>query len=171
MLFLSVAEAWVRLNGISGQQFFKVMGKGKEGFDPSPDLSTYMHVQVWDNEKVAEDYIATNSFHKRLRNKADQYQVIFLRNIKARGQWAGKNPFVESEQIDHNNPLLFVLTRARIKLRFLKKFWNYVPHSQKDIVNNEHVLFQAGVGEWPVTHMATLSLWDDAARYSSVCIS
>ncbi|WP_206482247.1 DUF3291 domain-containing protein [Nonlabens ponticola] len=160
--FIAVAEAWVRLRKVAGQQFFKVMGKGLDGFNPTPDWSTYMHVQVWENEKVAQEYFDSSKFHNRLKEKADDYQLIFMRNVKARGQWARKNPFEESTELDDGNPLVFVLTRARIKLTFLKRFWDYVPQSQRDIVENEHVLFKAGVGEWPVTHMATMSLWDSA---------
>jgi len=158
--FIAVAEGWMRLRNINGQQFFKVMGKGKDGFDPRPDLSTYMHIQVWENEEAANAYFDSNRFYNRLKEKSDQHQRLYLRSVRAHGLWSGTNPFESSDEMDKENPLTFVITRARIKLRFLKTFWDYVPHSQKDIVDNEHVLYQAGVGEWPVTHMATMSLWD-----------
>jgi spheroidene monooxygenase len=63
--------------------------------------------------------------------------------------------------LDPGNNFVFVLTRARIKLKFLKKFWDYVPISQRGLNSNPNLLYKLGVGEWPVTHMATLSLWDD----------
>jgi hypothetical protein len=43
----------------------------------------------------------------------------------------------------------------------LKKFWDYVPTSQMDLVDNPNLLFAAGVGRRPVTQMATFSVWDD----------
>lgn len=161
--FLAVAEGWLRLPKIEGQVFFKVMGVGKPGFDPIPDWSTYMHVQIWENEAAAERFFKSNKFHNKLKSAALEHKVIYLRNLKARGLWAGKNPFEESSELDPNNEWIYVITRARIKLGFLKRFWDYVPHSQKGLYENEDLVFTAGVGEWPVTHMATMSLWKSAS--------
>ena len=157
--FFAVAEGYVRLRNIPGQNFFKVMGVGKSNFDPKPDWSTYMHVQVWNREKDALAFFESNAFHEKMKSHADQYKLIFLRNSKARGLWAGKNPFEKSEELDAENDWIFVITRARIKLKFLKKFWDYVPTSQKGLYEDPDLVFTAGVGEWPVTHMATMSLW------------
>ena len=157
--FVAVAEAWLKLRGIKGQSFFKVMGVGKPGFDPLPDWTTYMHVQIWESEQHAQDHFKNNSFFKRLVSSSTEHKIIYLRNLKARGLWAGKNPFEESSQLDPDNDWVYVITRARIKLGYLKRFWNYVPHSQKGLYENEDLVFTAGVGEWPVTHMATMSLW------------
>ncbi len=160
--FIAVAEGWLTLPRIKGQTFHKVMGVGKPGFDPRPDWSKYMHVQVWENEKFAVDYFQNHPFHAKLKRRAVKFQQVFLKNLKARGQWAGKNPFKESTQLDDQNDFIFVLTRARIKLLFLKRFWDYVPKSQQGLDENPDLLYKIGVGEWPVTHMATLSLWKNS---------
>ncbi|MEP0479859.1 MAG: DUF3291 domain-containing protein, partial [Nonlabens sp.] len=63
---------------------------------------------------------------------------------------------------NEDNKYISVITRATIKLSKLKIFWNAVPTSQLDLIDNPNLLFTAGVGERPVTQMATFSLWNDA---------
>jgi hypothetical protein len=119
-------------------------------------------LQVWDNEASAKDFFAEAKLYKRYVNHSAQQLTFYLKSIKAHGQWSKQNPFESSDLLDENNEMIAVITRATIKLRMLKKFWDYVPISQKDLVDNPSLLFTAGVGERPVTQMATFSLWEDA---------
>ncbi|WP_338350034.1 DUF3291 domain-containing protein [Nonlabens tegetincola] len=146
----------------SGLQSYKLLGSGKEGFSPWPDWSVYGLLQVWDSHKEAQEFFDSSSLYKRYVNHSEQQLTFYMKNIKAYGQWSKKNPFEQHSDIDTNNPYLTVITRATIKPHMLKKFWDYVPISQKGLKENPSLLFTAGVGERPFTHMATFSLWDDA---------
>lgn len=147
---------------IKGLQFYKLLGSGKENFDPKPDWSVYGLLQVWDNEEVARDFFTLSKLYKRYQNHSQRQLTFYMKSIKAHGQWSKKNPFEPSGFLDENNPYISVITRATIKISMLKKFWDYVPTSQLDLVDNPNLLFTAGVGERPVTQMATFSLWNDA---------
>jgi hypothetical protein len=150
------------LKKAKGLEFYKLLGSGKKNFDPLPDWSVYGLLQVWDNEASAKDFFAEAKLYKRYVNHSAQQLTFYLKSIKAHGQWSKQNPFESSDLLDENNEMIAVITRATIKLRMLKKFWDYVPISQKDLVDNPSLLFTAGVGERPVTQMATFSLWEDA---------
>ncbi|AUC79355.1 DUF3291 domain-containing protein [Nonlabens sp. MB-3u-79] len=150
------------LKKVKGLEFYKLLGSGKKNFDPLPDWGVYGLLQVWDNEASAKDFFAEAKLYKRYVNHSAQQLTFYLKSIKAHGQWSKQNPFESSDLLDENNEMIAVITRATIKLRMLKKFWDYVPISQKDLVDNPSLLFTAGVGERPVTQMATFSLWEDA---------
>lgn len=150
------------LKKVKGLQFYKLLGSGKENFDPKPDWSVYGLLQVWDNEEVARDFFDNSKLYKRYQNYSDQQLTFYMKSIKAHGQWSKQNPFEPSDSLDENNSYISVITRATIKISMLKKFWDYVPTSQLDLVDNPNLLFTAGVGERPVTQMATFSLWNDA---------
>ncbi len=149
------------LRKVEGIQFYKLLGSGKEHFDPKPDFTVYGLLQVWDSLSAAQAYFKNHPLHQRYLKNSSHQLCFYLKNIKSHGQWSAQNPFESHEQIDDNNPYIAVITRATIKLSMLKKFWDYVPTSQLDLINNPHLLFTAGVGERPVTQMATFSLWDD----------
>lgn len=150
------------LKKVEGLQFYKLLGSGKENFDPKPDWSVYGLLQVWENEARAVQFFNQSKLYKRYQDHSSHQLTFYMRSIKAHGLWAKKNPFEGSSLLDEDNQYISVITRATIKLTMLKRFWDYVPTSQLDLVDNPNLLFTAGVGERPVTQMATFSLWDDA---------
>lgn len=149
------------LNKTKGLSFYKLLGSGKENFDPRPDWSVYGLLQVWDDKRDADLFFDDHKLSKRYRDHSSHQITFYLKNMKAHGLWSKQNPFKESGHLDPDNKFVAVITRATIKTRLLKKFWDYVPSSQQDLVDNPHVLFKAGVGERPITQMATFSLWDN----------
>lgn len=161
--FMMMQFAHSSLKKIDGLSFYKLLGSGKKNFDPMPDWSVYGLLQVWENEGKAIDFFEHSKLFKKYINHSDKQLTFYLKSIKAHGRWSGKNPFKESENLDGENKFIAVITRATIKIRMLKRFWDYVPISQKDLIDNPSLLFTAGVGERPVTQMATFSLWDDTA--------
>jgi hypothetical protein len=144
-----------------GQEFYKLMGSGRGlGFNPYPDWSVYVLLQIWSNEKEAHRFMQENTFFKTYQRKSEKSATVFMRNIASHGTWDGKKPFdkVTTDE-DANQPRL-ILTRATIKISKLRTFWKYVPTSQKPIENAKGLVYTKGVGEWPLTQMATLSLWE-----------
>jgi hypothetical protein len=160
--FMMMQFAHAPLKKTKGLQFYKLLGSGKENFDPSPDWSVYGLLQVWEEESAAQEFFDNSSLMQRYHRHSDQQLTFYMKSIKAHGLWSGGNPFEASADLDSENKYISVITRATIKLGMLKKFWDYVPTSQLDLVDNPNLLFTAGVGERPVTQMATFSLWNDA---------
>ncbi|WP_231563248.1 DUF3291 domain-containing protein [Salegentibacter sp. Hel_I_6] len=150
------------LKKIEGQNFYKLMGSGKgAGFNPFPDWEVYALLQVWDSEEAADLFFNESSLMQRYREYTSEVWTLYLKNIRAKGTWSGKTPFIKNEDLDPKNPLLAVITRATIKRRRLVDFWKYVPDSQSRLQTNPGLIFTKGIGEVPVLQMATFSLWEN----------
>ncbi|MFT4668268.1 MAG: heme-degrading monooxygenase HmoA [Polaribacter sp.] len=148
------------LANTDGQQFYKLMGSGKGmGFNPLPDWSVYALLQIWESEVQANAFFEHSKLMKRYRNHSIGRRTYYMKNIVAKGEWSGKNPFVAHPELDENNPQLAIITRATIKPSKLYRFWTYVPTSQKRLLNNPDLLYTKGIGEIPIIQMATFSIW------------
>jgi spheroidene monooxygenase len=148
------------LKKAKGCQFYKLLGSGKENFNPFPDWSIYALLQVWDHEKQASDFIEHSKLFKKYFSHANQHQILYMNNIQAKGEWSGKNPFqsvVSSKAVEGK---LAVITRASIKLNKLRTFWKFVPTSQKPLLKAKGLNYTKGFGEVPFTEMATFSIWN-----------
>ncbi len=152
--------AQAAFSNAKGQEFYKLLGTGRDGFDPKPDFGVYAVLQVWKSEEAANDFFNNARIIKKYRKKAAECYQIFMRNIVARGKWDGQNPFRKSDDLD-DTLTYAVITRATIKTRFLLRFWGFVPKSQQDLKTNTGLLFTKGIGEIPFKNMATFSLWKD----------
>ena len=149
-----------KLKKVRGQEFYKLLGTGREDFNPYPDFSTYGLLQVWENEAHATHFFESHSLlHSYLKKSSERY-TLYLKNIMARGSWDGGNPFIKSSGLTHI-PKIAVITRATIKTKFLFRFWNYVPRSQQHLKDNKGLLFTKGIGELPFKNMATFSIWEN----------
>ncbi len=154
---MAIAPAF--LSEVKGQKFYKLMGSGRENFNPWPDWSVYALIQVWNTEKDAVAFFAKHRLMKVYRKRSKEQVTLYLKTLKSKGRWSGKMPFEPSTAIDPHNPYLAIITRATIRTRFFKRFWKYVPHSQADLIGNKDLLYTKGIGEVPVRNMATFSLW------------
>lgn len=148
------------LQKADGCSFYKLLGSGKENFNPFPDWSVYALLQVWESEEQAENFINQSTLFKKYAKHSEFQQILYLKNIQARGEWSGKNPF-ESTKLNEIEPgKLAVITRASIKFSKLRTFWKFVPISQKPLLNAKGLLYTKGFGEVPFTEMATFSIWN-----------
>ncbi|MET7030613.1 DUF3291 domain-containing protein [Sediminicola luteus] len=147
------------MSKLNGLQFYKLMGSGKAGFNPLPDWSVYAVLQIWDNEASADLYFNASPLIERYKNHSEECWTLYLKNFAAKGEWSGINPFQKNSKLDPDNPFIAVITRATIKKRLLYRFWKYVPTSQASLEGNEGLLFTKGIGEVPITQMATFSVW------------
>lgn len=157
--FWMMQFAHYNLSKTPGLQFYKLLGSGKAGFNPFPDWSTYALLQLWDNEVAAENFFEGSKIMDRYRKKSKEQWTVYMKNITARGEWSGANPFVPSDALDEDNPYISVITRATIKKGMLWKFWKFVPISQQPLKGNKGLLYTKGVGEAPFFQMATFSVW------------
>lgn len=159
--FFNVPVTQQKLRSIAGLHFYKVMGSGKSGFNPLPDWSTYAILQVWDSEKAANDFFQGKGVYFDYVKNSDELMVVYMKNIKAHGEWSNKKPFQKSSNIDSDSKYMAVLTRATIKWTELIPFWKYVPQSQDYLKSTKAIMFQFGIGEVPFKNMATFSIWND----------
>ena len=57
------------LQQVEGLTFYKLMGSGKGmGFNPLPDWNIYSLLQVWQNEKMANQFFNQNLLVKNIEN-------------------------------------------------------------------------------------------------------
>ncbi|MEJ1223866.1 DUF3291 domain-containing protein [Sediminicola sp. 1XM1-17] len=149
------------MSRVAGLQFYKLMGSGKEGFDPFPDWSVYALLQIWDDEASANQFFGSSELIKKYKQHSSECWTLYMKNFAAKGEWSGKNPFEKAHTLDKENPFIAVITRATIKKGMLYKFWKYVPTSQASLQGNRGLIYTKGIGEVPITQMATFSLWKD----------
>jgi len=149
------------LKGMRGLTFYKLLGTGKgNGFNPWPDYAVYSLLQVWENESDVDSFLK-GPLMKRYRRHSKEQWTLFMKPIKAHGQWSGQNPFEVAQDFNSPQTHIAVITRATIKKKLLRKFWKYVPTSEKPLENNPGLIYTKGVGEVPFLQMATFSLWRD----------
>jgi hypothetical protein len=157
--FWMMSFAHKPLSNIPGLQFYKLLGSGKDGFNPLPDWSVYGLLQIWDTEKEAQAFFSSSKLVKKYQKKSVEQWTIYMKCATAKGEWSGRNPFGKSSTLDDDNPFISVITRATIKPRMLFKFWKYVPTSQQPLLGNEGLIYTKGIGEVPFLQMATFSIW------------
>ena len=153
--------AHAALAKVKGQTTYKLMGSGKDGFNPLPDWSVYALLQTWENETDADNFFEHSKLMQKYNSKSIERFTIYLKNIKAVGNWSGVNPFERSDTLNPGNPFIAVITRATIKKKLLFKFWRYVPTSQQPLADNSGLIYTKGIGEVPFLQMATFSIWKD----------
>jgi heme-degrading monooxygenase HmoA len=152
--------AHARLKGVLGMQFYKMLGTGSRGFSTWPDWSVYGLLQVWETEEAAASFFSSHPQALAFSSRSEESLRIFMRPTRSKGLWDGNNPFdPEGEPSGDTGPVA-VLTRATIRMKYLLRFWKYVPHSQKPLGTSEGLLYSKGIGETPFTDMATFSLWE-----------
>ena len=147
-------------NMVAGLEFFKLMGSGgKNGFSKMLNVNVYALLSVWESEQAAAAYFEESTHFLEFRTRATEFWTIYMKTSKSHGKWAGLNPF-QSIQPYQSGPIA-VLTRARIKLRFLRKFWSFVPSVSSNMDERKGAIFSIGIGEYPWFMQATFSLWKD----------
>lgn len=149
------------LNNTPGLNFYKLLGSGQDGFKPQPDWSVYALLQVWNSQKQAEQFFKTSILIKKYKKHSSSMCHIFMKAIAAHGLWSGKQPFVSRNTNADNNSPVAIITRASIKTSRLRKFWSYVPKTQKAIKDAQGLIYTKGFGEMPIWEMATFSLWEN----------
>ena len=151
-------------------RFWKLCGSGTgEGFTPVPNTQVWAILAVWDDDETAKEQIETASVYKRWRAKADESWTVYLSPSSVRGHWSGQTPFeaaAESAADGHQGPLA-ALTRATIKPSTAAQFWRRVPDISSVIGTDPNVLFKIGIGEVPLLHQVTFSIWPDAKTMAS----
>jgi spheroidene monooxygenase len=164
------ARAWVlgqmgaaRLSfrRIPDVQFWKLCGSGTgAGFTPRPNWAVWAILAAWPDADTAMTRVRDTPVYARWRAKAGESWTVFLAPTQSRGEWSGVNPF--RAEATPEGPVA-ALTRASIRLRHLGRFWGREPDISAAIADDPHVAFKIGIGELPMLHQVTFSLWPDPA--------
>ncbi|MEL7091893.1 MAG: spheroidene monooxygenase [Pseudomonadota bacterium] len=146
--------------------FWKLCGSGTgEGFTPVPNTGVYAILCTWPDAETARARLADTRIFQRYRARAAEHWTVFLETATVRGEWSGKQPFSPvSEPIQ--GPIA-ALTRATIKPGVAHRFWGRVPDISAMIGSDPNVIFKIGIGEVPMLHQITFSIWPGAAEMAA----
>lgn len=145
---------------VPGIGFWKLCGSGTgEGFTPLPNTAVYAILATWPDEETARRQTAKADIYRRYRRRAAEDWTVFLTPTSARGVWSGIEPFTVTEA-PCPGPLA-ALTRATVKPSIALKFWRKVPDISAMIGSDRNVAFKIGIGEVPLLHQVTFSIWPD----------
>lgn len=146
--------------------FWKLCGSGTgEGFTPVPNFGVYAILATWPDHQTARDRVASAPIFERYRRRAAEDWTVFLAPTSVKGAWAGVTPFDAIEETA-SGPLA-ALTRATVKPSVAAQFWKRVPSISSVIGQDKNVAFKIGIGEVPLLHQVTFSIWPDAKRMAN----
>ncbi len=138
--------------------FWKLCGSGTgEGFTPVPNTGVYAILATWPDPETARARVTGAPVWRRYRARAAEDWTVFLTPTQSRGEWSGRAPFTPATP-DHDGPLA-ALTRATVKPRIAARFWKRVPDISAMIGTDPNVAFKIGIGEVPLLHQVTFSIW------------
>ena len=150
------------LRRLPGLGFARLCGSGTgEGFTPRPNTAVWAILSVWSDGSRAREAVAFEAPFARWRARASESLTLYLEPYSARGAWGGIAPFAP-----HGQPMgaVAALTRASLRPRAALRFWRRVPDISARIGADPNVVFKIGIGEVPLLHQVTFSVWPDAAR-------
>ncbi|MFZ5963592.1 spheroidene monooxygenase [Thalassococcus sp. BH17M4-6] len=151
---------------IPGIGFWKLCGSGVgEGFTPLPNTAIYAILATWPDIETAQEQVQRAPLFGRYRRQATESWTLFLTPISAWGSWTHQAPF--APQKDTRTGPIAALTRATIRPRTALRFWGRVPDISKVIGADPNVLFKIGIGEVPLLHQITFSIWPDTASMAN----
>ena len=148
--------------------FFRLCGSGTgEGFTPRPNWGVWAILAQWPDAATARAGIAGSPVWRRWQGRAVENWTIFLDPITARGRWGGAEPFRPESRPEAPDGPIAALTRATLRPRHALRFWRRVPDISAAIGADPAVLFKIGIGEVPLLHQVTFSVWPDAAAMAA----
>ena len=140
--------------------FWKLCGSGTgEGFTPVPNTAVYSILATWPDEETARRQTRTAPVFLKYQTHASESWTVFLSPVSARGEWSRTRPFHATGGAPHGP--VAALTRATIRPRKALQFWRRVPDISTVIGKDRNVLFKIGIGEIPLMHQITFSIWPD----------
>ncbi len=149
-----------------GIGFWKLCGSGTgEGFTPLPNTAVYSILAVWPSEQAARAQTAAAECWTRFRERAAESWTLFLATTTVRGRWSGVTPF-EAVLPPAPGPLA-ALTRATLRPAVALRFWGRVPRISDAIGADPQVAFKIGMGEVPLLHQITFSVWPDTGAMAA----
>lgn len=140
--------------------FFKMLGTGAGfGYSSKPDFGTYALLTVWKSPEEAKKFENSSKIMDRFRKRTREIYSIFMQPVQSRGSWSGQKPF-QPVKPPGDNTMIAVLTRATLRTKFYRPFWQRVGGVSRSLQGSSGLIFTKGIGERPWTAQATFSVWD-----------
>lgn len=156
-----MATARLALPRVPQIGFWKLCGSGTgEGFTPVPNTAVYAIIAAWPDLETARARTQNAPIFRRYHCKSTESWTVFLAPTSARGRWAGAAPFTP-DGVQPDGPLA-ALTRATVRPAKALRFWKRVPDISAVIGKDPNVAFKIGIGEVPLLHQVTFSIWPDS---------
>jgi len=168
--FAMMGLARLSLRRVPDLRFWKLCGSGTgEGFTPRPNTAVYAILATWPDQATARARLNDAGVFRRYRARADEAWTVFLAPVSARGAWSGVAPFAPDGPVP-DGPLA-VLTRASLRPAVALRFWRRVPDISRVIGSDRNVAFKIGIGEVPLLHQVTFSIWPDRQSMSDFTLA
>lgn len=146
--------------------FYKLCGSGTgQGFTPRPNTAVWAILATWPDAATARRVVDAAPVYRRWRGMAVESWTVMLEPTSSRGQWSGKQPFQPGDKV--NTGPVVALTRATMRVSTFLRFWGRVPDISAAIGSDPNVIFKIGIGEVPLLHQVTFSIWPDAAAMAN----
>jgi len=168
--FAQMGFARLALPKTADLAFWKLCGSGTgEGFTPVPNTAVYAILATWPDTATARARVADAPVWRRYRARALESWTVFLTPTSARGLWSGTAPFIPgpAAAAATARPALAALTRATIRPLVAARFWRRVPDISARIGADTNVAFKIGIGEVPLLHQITFSIWPSEAAMAA----
>lgn len=161
--FLQMGLARPALLFRRGLRFWKLLGCGQgNSFTLNADWGRYALLAVWESLTDAEAFFASRHY-ARYERHADEIWTAKLIALTTHGAWSGQRPFTPIKFAPRADSPIAILTRATLRLRHLRRFWDHVPGANADLNIAPGLLASIGLSELPILQAATFSLWSDEA--------
>jgi hypothetical protein len=147
-----------------GLRFSKLLGTGHSRTFTLTDADPrhWVALTVWDTPDDAAAATTTAPLAD-WDDICDEQLVVGMVPLASRGSWSGERPFEPvASHHPHTAHLVAAITRARLRLRRSPVFWRAVPTAVAELHHTPGLLLSLGIGESPLAHMGTFSLWQDA---------
>ena len=133
-------------------------GRGVHPASPTPPSGRFL--ATWPDPETARERVASAPVWKRWRAKhAEESWTVFLTPTSARGKWAGVEP-PSSPATSPPGPAFAALTRATVKRAGGAALLGPgARHLDRDRRRHRTSLFKIGIGEVPLLHQVTFSIW------------
>lgn len=147
-----------------GLRFVKLLGtgSGRSFALRDADPRHWALLTVW--ESAAAAAAARDPVAEGWDSCAGERLRVTMRPIWSTGRWAGVRPFADAAGGDPTTAPddalgVAALTRARLRPRTALTFRRAVPDVAADLAGRDGLRLAMGVGETPVLHQGTFSLW------------
>jgi hypothetical protein len=161
---LSMAIFRLPMRFQKGRNFYRLLGCGKVGnaFSTRPDWQQWAILACWDDRKAFECFYGGSFMAKWWKLFGVEKWTILCQPLQSHGKWGGKEPMINQPIKDYEGPVV-VLTRARIRLKSFKAFWESVDPVATRLEQAPGRAFNVPIGQ-SYRLPGTFSVWDSVAN-------
>ena len=162
-----MGAARLSLMRMEGLEFWKLCGGGVgEGFAPRANMQIVAILCTWQDAATARRQIDRAPLFAGYKRRSAESLTVYLEPFSSRGEWSGREPFGDLAASPQQGPIA-ALTRATLRIRAMAAFWKQVPDVSDVIGSDPNVALKIGIGEVPLLHQVTFSIWPDAASMAA----